>query len=190
MPVLLAVLACALLAGCAHKKPVLVMPQEPPPAAAPTPEPAPQAQQQPPQAQPSPAPAPGGQTPNEAAQKNNSKPKPRPPVKKPSPQIPAAGTTTARNNRTVINNGGTSVPVAPSPEQISQQAATDQLLQSTENAIKGITRQLSSEEQAMLAQIRDFINQSRSATRDNDFARAHNLAIKAHSLSEELVKQK
>ncbi len=192
MPVLLTVLVCAVLAGCARKKPVLVMPQEPPPAAAPTPGPAPQAQQQPPQAQPSAAPEQEGQTPNEAAQKSNNKPKPHPAVKKPSPQTPAAGTPTARNNRTVISNGGVSAPVppAPSPEQVSQQAATEQLLQSTENAIKGITRQLSSEEQAMLAQIRDFISQSRSATRDNDFARAHKLATKAHLLSDELVKQK
>lgn len=192
MPVLLTVLVCALLAGCARKKPVLVMPQEPPPATAPTPVPAPQAQQQPAQSQPQPSQAPEqeGQTTNEGAQK--TRPKPHPAVKKPSSQTPAAGATNARNNKTVINNGGVSAPVAPvpSPEQASQQAATEQLLQNTENAIKGITRQLSPEEQAMLAQIRDFVSQSRSATKDNDFARAHNLAVKAHLLSDELVKQK
>lgn len=191
MPVLLTLLVCALLAGCARKKPVLVMPQEPPPATAPTPAPAPQAQQQPSQSQPQPSQAPEqeGQATNEGAQK--TRPKPHPAVKKPSPQTPA-GTTTARNNKTVINDGGVSAPVAPapSPEQARQQAATEQLLQSTENAIKGITRQLSPEEQAMLAQIRDFVSQSRSATKDNDFTRAHNLAVKAHLLSDELVKQK
>ena len=193
MPVLLSVLVCTLLAGCVRKKPVLVMPQEPPPATAPTPAPAPQAQQQPAPAQPSPEQGPAQ---NETAQKNNTKPKPHPAARKPSPQVPAAGEknggeTTARVSKPkVIQNEPVPVASAPSPELVSQQAATEQLLQSTENAIKGITRQLSPEEQAMLTQIRDFVKQSRDATRENDFGRAHNLAIKAHLLSGELVKQK
>lgn len=190
MPVLLAVLICALLAGCAHKKTVLVMPQEAPPATAPTPAPAPQAQQQEP-AEPQPQPTPAaesGQAQNEPPAKNSSKAKPHPAKKQSQPGENTAHVSKPR----VIQNETVPAPVtpAPSPEVASQQAATEKLLQSTENAIKGITRQLSPDEQAMLAQIRDFMNQSRSATKDNDFARAHNLAFKAHLLSDELVKQK
>ena len=42
----------------------------------------------------------------------------------------------------------------------------------------------------MLAQIREFITQSRKATTENDPERAHNLAVKARVLSDELVKQR
>jgi hypothetical protein len=42
----------------------------------------------------------------------------------------------------------------------------------------------------MLAQIREFISQSRKATTENDPERAHNLAVKARVLSDELVKQR
>lgn len=192
MPVVLSLLACVLLAGCTRKKPVLVMPQQPPPATAPTPAPTPAAEAQPPApAQPSPTPA-VAEAPSTATGPGNiAKPKPRP--KKPSPGVPApSSTTTARNNKTVVNNEDVPAPAPPSlsPEQQSQQAATEQLLQTTESAIKGITRQLSKEDQAILAQIKDFVSQSRDAMKGNDFVRARNLAQKAHLLSDELVKQK
>lgn len=40
----------------------------------------------------------------------------------------------------------------------------------------------------MLNQIRDYMNQSRQAIAENDLDRAHNLAMKAHLLCDELVK--
>jgi len=185
MPALLVFLVCALVAGCAHKKTVLVMPQQPPPSTAPTPAPAAKQQQPvPPQPQASPTPE-QGQAQNDVPQKDHTRQKPHTVTKKPSPQVSA-------RNKTVVPDGGVSAPVppAPSPELASQLAATEQLLQGTENAIKGITRPLSQSEQAMLAQIRDFVKQSREATKENDFGRARNLAVKAHLLSDELVKNK
>jgi outer membrane biosynthesis protein TonB len=188
MPVLLVLLACALLAGCARKKPVLVMPQEPPPAAAPTPAPtpAPEARQEPAQPEPSPTPAPGEAQSTTPGTANSTKAKPHPTPKKSPQQV-------ARNgSKTVVKNEDVPAPVPPplSPEAQSQKAATEQLLQSTESAIKGLTRQLSKEEQAILAQITDFIKQSHGALDVRDFVRARNLAQKAHLLSDELVKQK
>jgi hypothetical protein len=41
----------------------------------------------------------------------------------------------------------------------------------------------------MRAQTKEFIVQSRKATTENDLVRAHNLAVKARLLSDELVKQ-
>jgi hypothetical protein len=188
MPLILGILACFLLAGCSHKKPVLVMPQEPPPAAAPTPAPTPAAEskEEPPQPQVSPTPAPA-ETPGVAITDSKAKPHPTP-KKTPGHN----GTTTAHNKPIIVppSDVPPKVPPPPSPEALSQQQATEQLLQSTESAIKGITRQLSKEDQAILDQIKDFITQSRSAMQGNDFVRARNLAQKAHLLSDELVKQK
>ena len=189
MPVLVALLACALLGGCARKKPVLVMPQEPPPATAPTPAAAPapeEAKQEPVEPQPSPTPAAGEAQGAATGTASNTKPKPHATPKKTPQQV-------ARNGgKTVVKNEDVPAPVAPplSPEAQIQKAATEQLLQSTETAIKGITRQLSKEEQDNLARIKDFITQSRGALDLRDFVRARNLAQKAHLLSDELVKQK
>jgi hypothetical protein len=55
--------------------------------------------------------------------------------------------------------------------------------------LKSITRTLDADEQATVAQIRNFMTQSRTAITDNDLVRAHNLALKAHLLSDELVKR-
>jgi len=72
-------------------------------------------------------------------------------------------------------------------DEAHQKQSTAQLLQSTENNLKGLTRNLTSDEQATVTQIRNFLNQSRAAITDNDLVRAHNLALKAHLLSDELV---
>jgi len=68
------------------------------------------------------------------------------------------------------------------------QTTTQQLIDSTENNLRSIKRQLSSDEQSMVTQARDYINGSKLATKDGDFVRAHNLANKAHLLSEALIK--
>lgn len=180
--------------GCEHKKPVLVMPQQPPPAAAtpqatPTPaeaetQPAPQQ----PEAQPTPAPAEQPQT----AEKTKPKHTRHAAAKKPGDKSDVA-----HNNppKKIIP-----AEPAPTPQQISpgptpanegnSQASTDQLLQGAEANLNGITRTLSKDEEAMRAQIREFIKQSRTATTENDPTRAHTLAVKARLLSDELVKQR
>lgn len=184
--------------GCQHKKPVLVMPQQPPATAAPqptpTPEPTTQAADQP--LVPVPAPTPAEQP------KTAETPKPKhgrhAAAKKPSP---SAGGEVAKNTppKTKIIPAEKTEPatsigqISPGPtpaDAAHSQASTDQLLQSAETNLNSITRQLSKDEEAMRTQIKEFIKQSRTATTENDPARAHNLAVKARLLSDDLVKQR
>jgi hypothetical protein len=86
----------------------------------------------------------------------------------------------------------TPAPISPSispSDARRDQSSTEQLLQATENTLSGIKRQLSKEEESIVAQIRNYINQSRQASKDNDPARAHLLATKANQLSNELMRR-
>jgi hypothetical protein len=198
MPVLLAVFLLVLLSGCARKKPVLVMPQQTPPTAAPTPSPTPataetQTQTPAPEAQATPQPSPSPETAKTEPEKTAAK-KHHPKHnggKKPSPLVgEKPGTETARVTRPVIENAPTPqpAPVTPTPELTQEQASTEQLIKNTEAALNGIKRQLSQDEQNVAAQIRDFIAQSRKATNDRDFTSAHKFALKANLLSNELAR--
>ncbi len=63
------------------------------------------------------------------------------------------------------------------------------MLAATESNLKKIAgQQLSSDQQDMVSQIRQFMAQSKSAVGDGDMERARTLAWKAQVLSEELVK--
>jgi hypothetical protein len=63
------------------------------------------------------------------------------------------------------------------------------MLGSTEENLKKIAgRQLSSDQQDMVNQIRQFMEQSKKAVGDGDPERARTLAWKAQVLSEELIK--
>lgn len=100
----------------------------------------------------------------------------------------------------VVPHGGTSEPSiqlaggdhAKQQEQpTAQQKETNTLLQSTEDNLKKIAgQQLTSDQQQMVNQARQFMDQSKSATHTGDLDRAYNLAWKAQVLSEELVKPK
>lgn len=189
--------------GCEHKKPVLVMPQQQPPTAAPqaTPTPAPadaQPAEQPQEAQPAATPAEQPKT----AEKTKPKHGRHAAAKKPAAQPPSSGDKPEVAHSTTSKKIIPAEP-APTPPQSGQispgptpadaahsQTSTDQLLQGAEANLNGITRQLSKDEEAMRAQIREFIKQSRTAITENDLARAHNLAVKARLLSDELVKQR
>ncbi len=78
-----------------------------------------------------------------------------------------------------------------SSAQLSQQKQTTaQLLEETEKTVSALNRTtLSKEDEEIVVQIRSYIVQSRSATKDGDFERAYNLANKAHLLSAALVKK-
>lgn len=98
-------------------------------------------------------------------------------------------------SKTVVHDGGTSEPAiqlvgGKSADQASQQrSTTDQLLGSTEDNLKKVAgRELNPSQQEMVNQIQQFIDQSRAAVSAGDLARGHNLALKAHLLSDELVK--
>jgi hypothetical protein len=94
----------------------------------------------------------------------------------------------------VVQQGGETPPTG----QISAAGANDdsrsrqnieQLLQSTDTNLRSISRQLSDSERAMVEQIRTYMAQARTASTDGDLTRANNLALKAHLLSDELVKR-
>jgi hypothetical protein len=185
--------------GCQHKKPVLVMPQQPPataaPQATPTPEPVAQAADQP--LAPMPTPTPAEQPkPDEKTKPNHGR---HAGAKKPSPSVNSEVAKNTPPKTRVIPADKTESPatsigqISPGPtpaDAAHSQASTDQLLQSAETNLNSITRQLSKDEEAMRAQIKEFIKQSRNATTENDPARAHNFAVKARLLSDELVKQR
>jgi len=61
-------------------------------------------------------------------------------------------------------------------------AATDENLKKIEG------RQLTASQQDMVNQVKEFIDQSKKAVATGHLERGHNLAQKAHLLSEELVK--
>lgn len=203
-PLFLACLIAALVfSGCSQKKPVAVAPQPAPPAAAaPPPEQVTPAEQQA-QSQES---QPTQGTPPPDAQPADSQPKDSQPAadektnatktKNTKPATKKTGTETARNTRKVVKPDADAAPAAgqispslPHDQVARDQATTEQLLQTTEASLNGIKRQLSSDEQAVVAQIRDYVNQSRQATKANDLTRAYNLALKARLLSDDLAKQ-
>jgi hypothetical protein len=62
------------------------------------------------------------------------------------------------------------------------------LIASTENGLKGITRTLSPDEQKTVLQIRTFLVKARDALKVDDLTGANTLATKAHLLLDELVK--
>ena len=70
-----------------------------------------------------------------------------------------------------------------------QRDTANQMLETTDaNLKKAASLQLSSSQQEMLPQIKQFVEQSKTAVADGDLERARTLAWKAQVLSEELVK--
>jgi outer membrane biosynthesis protein TonB len=187
------------ISGCSQKKPVLVAPQQPPPIMAPQPTPTPE-----PEAASQPAEQPQETQPATTTEKSTTAAKSKPKssksstTKKPA-TTSSTGNEVARNNtKIVVPADKTVTPTTPAAGQISpgptpsdathNQSSTEQLLRSAEENLNSIKRQLSKDEEAMRAQIREFISQSHKATTENDLARAHNFAVKARLLSDELVK--
>ena len=111
---------------------------------------------------------------------------------------PSAGTGTAGAkdcppSKVIVRQGGTAEPaiqLAGGAASASPQKDTgNQMLVTTEANLKKIAgRQLSSDQQNMVNQIRQFVEQSKAAVGDGDLDRARTLAWKAQVLSEELVK--
>jgi hypothetical protein len=94
----------------------------------------------------------------------------------------------------VIRNGGSDEPAVQltggtTAEQAVHQRSTDQLTAATnENLKKIVGRQLNPSQQEMASQIKQFMAQSKTAVAAGDLERGHDLALKAHLLSDELVK--
>jgi outer membrane biosynthesis protein TonB len=180
----------ALLAGCGKKRiatnPTVI-------AAVPAPTPSPT---------PPPTPAPGPPPPVNV-EPPYVPPEPAKPL--PEPQVPAVARRTApppqpapapeESQHVAVPPG----PALPVPGQLSaalsrddmleRRSTTAQLLEGAELNLKNLNRSLSNDEKAVLQHIRSYIKQSRAASDTGDVDRAYNLALKAHLLSEELVKR-
>jgi hypothetical protein len=97
--------------------------------------------------------------------------------------------------KVVVRRGGTTealpqmAPAVPGSQESSERRKSGQLLTATEANLKKLgDRKLSSEQQATVAQIRQFMDQSRAALDEGDVTQGYNLAYKANVLSEELNK--
>jgi hypothetical protein len=95
---------------------------------------------------------------------------------------------------TVVRNGGTSDPiVAIVPTQSDQEASqqlnnTNQLLASADLNLKQLAgRRLSADQEDTVKQIKVYMQQARTATKNGEAQRAYNLANKANMLSADLV---
>ena len=184
--------------GCKLKKKSTNVPQQAQAPTIPAPQPATTQPGPPPPASVEPArPLP---TPGEVASNNL----PEQPAPKPQRRIPRR---VAPPKKTVVEN--TPPESSPTPQQppaqpqqqgqltasvshndaLQQKVDTQQLLYTTENNLRSLSRSLSSDEQVMVAHIRSYMQQSEKATTDGDLERAYNLALKARLLSDELVKK-
>ncbi|MGE0405747.1 MAG: hypothetical protein AB7O65_05560 [Candidatus Korobacteraceae bacterium] len=183
-------MAVALLAGCGKKRvsanPTLV-------ASVPSPTPAPA---------PPPSPRAGPPPPVNTEPNRPMPPEPEKPQPEPTRPAVARRTTPPTQPPPAEDSPRVNVPPGPAlpvPGQLSaalsrddllqRRSTTVQLLEASELNLKNLTRSLSSDEQAVLQNIRTYIRQSRSATEMGDIERAYNLALKAHLLSDELVKR-
>ncbi|HEV2470294.1 MAG TPA: hypothetical protein VGS78_13980 [Candidatus Sulfotelmatobacter sp.] len=97
----------------------------------------------------------------------------------------------------VVRHGGTTDPSiqlaggATGGQAAQQKATANQMLASTEENLKKLEgRQLSASDQATVNQIRQFVEQSKTAITSNDMERARTLAWKAQTLSDDLVNPK
>ena len=112
----------------------------------------------------------------------------------PNPAENSAPSTPCPPPKKVVRHGGSNDPAVhvtggTSAEQASHQRSTEQLKLATEENLKKIEgRELSPTQQEMKNQISQFMEQSKTAAAAGDLDRAHNLALKAHLLSEELIK--
>lgn len=106
---------------------------------------------------------------------------------------PATSAQETPNQKVVISPGAeTTQNIAanlPHTDDLHQRQTTAQLLQSTEDNLRIVGNSPTADQQAIISQIRTFLSQARQAQAENDPVRAHNLALKAHLLSDELTRR-
>jgi hypothetical protein len=122
---------------------------------------------------------------SEAAQPSSPKAKHKKPRAKPS----------SGPRKVIVRDGSTAEPTTqltpgmPHDQVPHSRQTTTWLLSSTQDNLKRASaRTLSSNQQATVEQIKMFIDQANSAMKEGDFQRGHNLAMKAHLLSADLLK--
>jgi hypothetical protein len=116
-------------------------------------------------------------------------------AKKPRQKRAAVRPVPAAPPKVVVKNGGTTDPAEKISPSVSQQQASTQrqnsgqLLASTGANLEKISgRQLTTSQQDMVKQIRQYMEQAKAAGDAGDLEREHNFALKADLLSAELVK--
>jgi len=121
---------------------------------------------------------------------------PATPTKKPGSTKKRRKKTSAssQGSKTVVRQGGTGdktpqlTPTVNEADVTKQRETTKQLLSATDvNLQKLSTRSLSKDEKDAIAQIREFMDQAKTADSKGDLERASKLAAKAHLLSEALA---
>jgi hypothetical protein len=113
-----------------------------------------------------------------------------------SAKTPAGSNTAAKPcpPKKIVRNGGADEPDiqllgGTTSGKAASERSTEELTAATEENLKKISgRELSSTEQETLAQIKQFMEQSKQAVASGDSERGHDLAQKARLLSDELVK--
>ena len=120
--------------------------------------------------------------------------KPRKPHRTHKKVAPAEMQAGASPTKTVVRNGSTRDPALDLSTGLSQKQASDQqeitkqLMAKSVADLKRISqRQLSADQQDTVQQIKSYLEQANKATQDQDWQRAHNLAVKANLLSVELA---
>jgi len=121
---------------------------------------------------------------------------PKDPAKPQSGNAPGAeATTPCPPPKVIVRQGGTSDPSiqlaggAVGDQAAQQRDTANQMLEATEANLKKISEaELDANQQDMVKQVRQFMEQSKSAVKAGDFDRARTLAWKAQLLSEELTK--
>jgi hypothetical protein len=120
---------------------------------------------------------------------------PKDPAKPQSETDAGTGATTpCPPPKVIVRQGGTSDPSiqlaggAVGDQAARQRDTANQMLEATEANLKKISEaELNANQQDMVKQVRQFMEQSRSAVKAGDFERARTLAWKAQLLSEELI---
>jgi hypothetical protein len=119
------------------------------------------------------------------------------PATPPSPETSSSSSTTpppCPTPKKVVRNGGSNEPSIQligggTDGQTAQQHTLDQLTAATTENLKKVEgRQLNPTQQDMVSQIKQFMDQSKTAVAAGDLERGNNLATKARLLSDELVK--
>jgi hypothetical protein len=108
---------------------------------------------------------------------------------------PSAAVVHSDPNKVVVPEGGAKEPptqIAPglAPDEAARERReADQWLSATDAQLKVLAeRNLSVQQQDTLGQVRNYLVEARAALQENDMRRAHTLALKAHLLSDDLIK--
>jgi hypothetical protein len=92
----------------------------------------------------------------------------------------------------VVKDGGsneTAVQLKGTSNEQQERSTTEQITAATEDNLKKVAgRTLDTSQQQTLSQVKEFLEQSKTAIAEGDLERGHDLAMKARLLSDELVK--